>query len=854
MQTASRTFTVTVTSLPPQDATADAGLDVDLSASATATLESPDPQAATATPDLDVDLSVSATATVQGGTQEATADTGLAADLSVAATATQVSPTPQAAVADVGLDIDFSAAATATQQSPDPQEATADVGLDIDLSVSATATQVSPNPQTATANAGLEVDFDVSATAQVITPDPPEIEDIDDYDTLHGVSTPITLPEATNTTGTVTYLVTGLPPGLSFDSATRRISGVPNTLGTYTVTYTATDQLESGSTQFDIAVLNEVSLDNQFVVNSLPGIALKGTTDPSLVGGTLARIVWSPTESQRITQRIDREYMENEATRYLTAFTIGEAGGVLAVDTQSDNSDPVQIADTSFSAAGRAALAIVVFAGGSSFRWVLSLLLADDTTDPHNISDSRFTSAGDIASLANRQTIGNASEATVLLVDRNNRNIDYSNLRYRPRPDIPDIDDIEVEHGAELNETLPETDGVTTSITYSVEGLPSWASFDPATRVLSGTAPNAHGEWEITYRATDVNGDEDTETFDLRVLLGLADFNTFGLEIDVIGMFTPGQGQTRDIWSRPPRGNVGTLHDVDGTDLDYGVGDNPINYVRYETGLNRWTMFTNNPDVNMSYFRSGGDGNDLTLYLMTASAAVDFPFAGSTGGSTWLNTVVPSEDRAFCQALINGTERFIMVFARPAVQDASADVDFGVDLSVGATATQESPTGQDAESNAGLDVDFSATATATLEDPAPQAATANAEIEVDLSASATATQEDAGNQEATAASDLEVDLSVSATATLQSPDAEDATATPELEIDLSVSATATFGIGVPGAPTIQNVSPASATSLQTTWLPPTQDGGEAPTQYDIEIRRGNSGAWMIVYDVTSPTR
>ena len=38
-----------------------------------------------------------------------------------------------------------------------------------------------------------------------------------------------------------TYAVSGLPPGLSFDAATRTISGTPTGSGTYTVTYTADD-------------------------------------------------------------------------------------------------------------------------------------------------------------------------------------------------------------------------------------------------------------------------------------------------------------------------------------------------------------------------------------------------------------------------------------------------------------------------------------------------------------------------------------------------------------------------------------------------------------------------------------
>ena len=53
----------------------------------------------------------------------------------------------------------------------------------------------------------------------------------------------------------LTYTVSGLPPGLSFNASTRVISGTPNTAGTYTVTYTANDGRGGvGSTSFVITV------------------------------------------------------------------------------------------------------------------------------------------------------------------------------------------------------------------------------------------------------------------------------------------------------------------------------------------------------------------------------------------------------------------------------------------------------------------------------------------------------------------------------------------------------------------------------------------------------------------------
>ncbi|MBD9437279.1 putative Ig domain-containing protein [Pseudoxanthomonas sp. PXM03] len=53
----------------------------------------------------------------------------------------------------------------------------------------------------------------------------------------------------------MTYSATGLPPGLSFDPATRNITGTPTTAGTYTVTYYANDGIGGiGSTTFTITV------------------------------------------------------------------------------------------------------------------------------------------------------------------------------------------------------------------------------------------------------------------------------------------------------------------------------------------------------------------------------------------------------------------------------------------------------------------------------------------------------------------------------------------------------------------------------------------------------------------------
>ena len=64
----------------------------------------------------------------------------------------------------------------------------------------------------------------------------------------------VTLPEAAGGSGDISYSVSDLPAGLSFDDSTRTISGTPEADGTTEVTYTATAGDESVTLTFSIMV------------------------------------------------------------------------------------------------------------------------------------------------------------------------------------------------------------------------------------------------------------------------------------------------------------------------------------------------------------------------------------------------------------------------------------------------------------------------------------------------------------------------------------------------------------------------------------------------------------------------
>ena len=79
------------------------------------------------------------------------------------------------------------------------------------------------------------------------------------------------------------------------------------------------------------------------------------------------------------------------------------------------------------------------------------------------------------------------------------------------------IDSIAATAGTEINAVeLPAAEGGSGDIGYSVSDLPAGLSFDPATRMISGT-PEAEGTTEVTYTATDSEGATTELTFSITV-------------------------------------------------------------------------------------------------------------------------------------------------------------------------------------------------------------------------------------------------------------------------------------------------------------------------------------------------
>ena len=106
-----------------------------------------------------------------------------------------------------------------------------------------------------------------------------------------GTAVSLTLPVATGGTEPYIYTLAPIPEGLDFESDTRQLGGIPTSVGTTNVTYTATDTTgESATLNFTITVLEEgvaedpldVDRDGQITVVDLAIVALfYGTQVPA---------------------------------------------------------------------------------------------------------------------------------------------------------------------------------------------------------------------------------------------------------------------------------------------------------------------------------------------------------------------------------------------------------------------------------------------------------------------------------------------------------------------------------------------------------------------------------------------
>ena len=146
--------------------------------------------------------------------------------------------------------------------------------------------------------------------------------------------------------------------------------------------------------------------------------------------------------------------------------------------------------------------------------------------------------------------------------------------------------------------------------------------------------------------------------------LTLAEFDTEGLELDLLALIRAGSGPQQTIFATPPRGTVGAL--LEG-ELGIGAGEVAITRIRRRNGT--MLLINDNEPLSLAdYFGPGGDGADLTLYVQTQDGAASLPVTalGRRGGNFVQFGPIDTALDAILDGIDDG-DRFIFAFARPAL-------------------------------------------------------------------------------------------------------------------------------------------------------------------------------------------
>ena len=381
---------------------------------------------------------------------------------------------------------------------------------------------------------------------------------------------PLTLPAAIDGNGTVTYSLTDLPEGLTFDAETRTVSGTP-TEATEKAIYTLTATDEDGDEDtlgFLITVI--ANLTPSFGDASVDALAytrkqeIESLTLPQATSGEgMLTYMLAPDLPKGLT--FDAETRElsgmpleavDETTYTLTA-TDGDGDEVTLMFTLEVMADPMPSFTilTAYIYVQHREISPMTLPRATGGDGTLTYALTPDLPEGLTFDIETFMLSGtpikaiDETTYTLTATDGNGDEAHLMFT------LEVPDLipTFGDTTTIAAQDYLVNQEIASL--TFPQaTSGDGMLIYILLPFLPDGLSFDPTTRTLSGLPSEAKAEATYTMSALDADGDVASLTFTLEVSLpspdldgdgnvNFADFLTFA------GKFGSRLGQERyDPW------------------------------------------------------------------------------------------------------------------------------------------------------------------------------------------------------------------------------------------------------------------------------------------------------------------
>ena len=375
------------------------------------------------------------------------------------------------------------------------------------------------------------------------------------------VAMSIVLPEADGGNAPLSYALSGLPDTLTFDAATRTVTGTPTARESYALTYAATDHDgDKAEATFTLTVEadEEPTLsapDRTAAVDKPMNLTLpegSGGNAPLSYGlsglpGTLSFDAATRTVSGTAT----------EQTAYTLTYTATDRDGDKAETTftltiEADAAPSLPDASDETGVEGHPlSLTLPQATGGNApLGYELAGLPGTLTFDPAARKVAGTPGTGDVGAHALTYTVTDQdgdtdSEDFTLTVEDDTE----PTVTVNDRTAVP---------GTALDLTLPEGTGGNPPLSYALSGLPDTLSFDATTRAVSGTpGTDDVGDHELAYTVTDRNGDTAETTFTLTV--GSSPGAVENLEAT-----SAGTDSVSLSWDAPSTGSAPTSYTVTG--------------------------------------------------------------------------------------------------------------------------------------------------------------------------------------------------------------------------------------------------------------------------------------------------
>ncbi len=465
---------------------------------------------------------------------------------------------------------------------------------------------------------------------------------------------PWVLPSASGGNGEVTYELVGeLPEGLSYDSASRTISGTLDADATYTaesegytLTYQVTDQdgdspavleftiVVHGMPSFHAQVIddqlyeagNEVSLGLPEAVggNGALTYTLEGELPPDLSFDGVARMISGtlPADYLYVAEGYDLTYRVTDVDGDAVTLTF-----TIAVNGIPSFGDQV-VEDQQYTAGEAVSLELPEAVGGNV---ALTYFLDGELPPGLAFNPTARTISGELSPNVSYSPEGYALTYRVADVDGEEPAPLTFTISVNGMPFFEgSITNQWVPEGEEMAPLeLPAALGGNGELTYSLseENLPPGLAFDAASRTISGT-PELHVShpaegYELTFRVEDEDGDSAELSFFLTVD-GNPTFFDAVIEDRILR-----QNEAMDSWEFPAasggNGDLTYTLDMNVPGLNFDAAARTLSGTPTHTGVYRLVYQVEDID---------GDSAELTFHIMVDGAP---SFSGDVANQTYID-------------------------------------------------------------------------------------------------------------------------------------------------------------------------------------------------------------------------